>query len=181
MKCLNKAEVAVLTGKGINPSTGNIENCAQASDCELCQDNVNVCTLCYTNSTKKYLEKDNGVCYAEAGIPTGYGKVTGSNTLSKCAANNCDDCKADFNLCLACKASFTLLLNPTATPTISCVASAPTPAPTGYGLNTDNPVKYVKCSITECISCQSDYLTCQGCSNTKPYLGTISSTTSCKS
>ena len=36
LKCLNKAEVAVLVGKGINLLTGDIENCFQNGICTKC-------------------------------------------------------------------------------------------------------------------------------------------------
>jgi hypothetical protein len=79
----------------------------RATDCS----GAGTTTACTTCDVANNYYLLNGVCYAYASIPDGYGIVTtGVQTLQACADTNCVKCVANRTICTACNSTLGYVL-----------------------------------------------------------------------
>jgi hypothetical protein len=132
----------------------------RATDCT----GAGTTTACTTCDVANNFYLLNGVCYAYASIPDGYGIVTaGQQALAACTDTNCLKCVDNKATCTRCKDALGYYMNTTVPlcQHISTVAS-------GYGANL---VSYniVTCADTGCDDCKLDHTTCVTCASANGY------------
>ena len=144
--CIANNEIP--SGKGINPATGQLENCA-VEGCDDCSANSTACAKCVAG--KSLIE---GKCSGE--IPGGFGKGP-NGEVKPCADSNCGDCKQNFKACASCKSGYKV-----DTASGVCKSTSGAGSGTGVGWNPDSE-KYEECKDKNCIDCVPLVKVCRGC------------------
>ena len=102
------------TGKGKNKEKVyeyHLERC-DARNCKDCFDDYKVCLSCQ-NGFKKVLDANGAVKTCSDFTPNGYGlDLTNSNVLRACAAADCSECPANYQVCSLCDVDYSWTSHP---------------------------------------------------------------------
>jgi len=146
--CYTESQIAQGNGKVISTTILDFDKCSQ-SLCLECFDDHSKCTKC---SNGVWLEIASKICYAEAGIPDGYGKIINSDPLSieKCTQSACAKCREDSTLCTECKSGGYIEKT-----TQHCYAEIDIPDTYGKVVGAD-PLEIKTCTMSDCLKCRNN-------------------------
>ena len=147
--CLNQSTMP--TRFGPNTGTGSVESCTDAN-CLKCTATKATCRTC--DSSASYYQY-SGNCIQLAAFPPQYGVHTATLEVRPCVDTLCGVCLTDNLVCTTCLVASGRYLYITA-----CIL--PADSPSGYGADLFSMLMDT-CQVANCISCQNDRSTCQGC------------------
>lgn len=172
--CMNQAQVNELSGYGVNKISSKVEQCLD-TNCQSCFMNTSLCTHCKSGY---FLISNTNNCTLTSSILTGYGIIVDSiiPTISRCKASiSCTNCSDDHSVCSECEVNSTLIMLTTDPTSTGCTHETISTIRAGYGLKPETiPTIFIECQVDSCLVCSKNSSSCETCSNSNQYLGTIS-------
>lgn len=156
--CLDQTELDGKSayGKVTTNSFNQVKACS-TPNCGFCTDDFSVCTAC---KPTYYFLASKKLCYDDANIELGYGKILISGStpteIAKCTIDQCKACNQDNSDCTVCNDGFYWQSED------KLCSSVIAP---GYGLVSGTTVREIKkCTASQnCLTCDDDNTKCMTC------------------